>query len=100
MSFVERQLELSNGSHVVIRFFEPVADQADFRCDYEITGLDATRKSHGFGVDAVQALVLAMQKAHIDLLASRQAKAGELTWLGQPDLGLPLPANVKPADFT
>lgn len=99
MSFIERQFELSDGAQVVVRFHEPVADQDDFRCDYEIAWSDAARKSHGFGVDAVQALLMAMQKAHIDLLASAHAKAGKLTWLGNHDLGLPLPANVKPADF-
>jgi hypothetical protein len=99
MPFIERQFELSDGAQVVLRFNEPVADQKDFRCDFEIAWRNDIRKSHAFGVDAVQAILMAMQKAHIDLLASSHAKAGELTWLGNRNLGLPLPANIKPGDF-
>ncbi len=60
---------------------------------------DGIRKSYAFGVDSVQALTLAMQKAHVDLLASPQSESGLLTWLGMREFHLPLPANVKPEDF-
>lgn len=99
MVFAERHFELSDSSPVVVRFSEPVADRGDYRCDYVITGLDRIHKSHAFGVDGVQALYLAMELAHVDLLASKQAKAGELRWMGQRDLGLPLPASVNADDF-
>ncbi len=99
MPFIERQFELSDGARVVVRFNEPVADQQDFRCDFEIAWRDDIHKSHAFGIDAVQAILMAMQKAHIDLLASSHAKAEEITWLGNRDLGLALPANITPSDF-
>ena len=101
MSFVERHFEFNGGTQVIVRFFEPVAEkQQCFRCDYEIAWPDAQNISRGYGADAVQALVLAMQGAHVDLLASARARAGELTWLGNRDLELPLPANTIPADFS
>lgn len=45
---------------------------------------------HGFGVDSVQALTIAMQIAHAELLTSAEGKSGALSWLGEADLGLPL----------
>ncbi len=97
--FIERRFDLHGEGDVVVRWFRPEPDQADFRCDYQIVWPDRERNSHAFGIDVVQALILAMQKAHVELLASPEYKAGMLRWLGERDLGLPLPSSAKPEDF-
>jgi hypothetical protein len=85
----ERQLELAGGNHVTVRLCRPEQDDAVYRCDYTITWPDRERRFHGFGEDSLQALFIAMQMAHADLLASPEGRAGKLLWFDQPDLGLP-----------
>jgi len=97
--FIERRLDLADKSEVMVRFYRPVADEADFRCDYEIIWPHRKRAFYAIGIDEMQALILAIQMAHTDLLASPEAKRGELTWLGSRDLGLPLASSVRPEDF-
>jgi hypothetical protein len=47
-----------------------------------------------FGIDAVQALILAMQMIHIELQARQRLTEQTLQWLEQGDLGfLPLPGR-------
>jgi hypothetical protein len=100
VEFVERQFGLDDGSFVTVRFLKPVPDGNDFRCDFQIEWPNSKVSKHSFGVDSVQALLLAMQIAHIDLLASPQSKADQLKWLDNADLGLPLPLNMKADDFS
>jgi hypothetical protein len=88
-AFIERRLELDTGAEVVLRFHKPEPDGESYRCAYQIDWPDRQRESHGFGVDAVQALIIAMQMAHAELLTSAEGKSGALSWLGQADLGLP-----------
>ncbi len=97
--FVERQFELGDGATVVLRFLRPEPDGNDYRCDYKIVWPDRERSAYAMGVDAVQALLLAMQRAHMDLLVSPERKAGSLLYLGERDLGLPLPPSSRPEDF-
>lgn len=95
----QRRFELRGSLEVVIRFSRPVPDGNDFRCRYEIVWPDRTHVSNGFGVDEMQALILAIEKAHVELLASPEGRRGELTWLGMRDLHLPLMSSVTPDDF-
>jgi hypothetical protein len=99
--FIERRLELTDGREVIIRFLQPVQDvrQDSYRCEYIIDWPDRRRSFYGFGVDAVQALVVAMCNSHAELLSSPEGKAGTLQWLGNRDLGLPLAGTFKPEDF-
>ena len=97
--FIERQFELGGEARVVVRFLRPEPDRGDYRCDYKIIWPDWERSFHAFGIDAVQALLLAMQMAHVDLLLSPESKAGKLRWLEQRDLGLPLPPSAAREDF-
>ncbi len=97
--FIERQFELGGEARVVVRFLRPEPDGNDYGCDYSIVWPDRERRRRIFGIDAVQALLLAMQSAHVDLLLSPESKAGELRWLEQRDLGLPLPPSAAREDF-
>jgi hypothetical protein len=99
-AFIERRMELGEASEVVLRFARPIPHGQDFRCEYAIIWPSGTRSTRAFfGVDAVQALIVAMKAAHSELLASAEARSGQLQWLGTPDLGLPLPDGLTPKDF-
>jgi hypothetical protein len=91
--FIERQFELPDGATVALLFLRPEPDGDDYRCGYEIIWPDRTRSSYATGIDAVQALLLAMQKAHVELQVSPEYKSGALSYLGERDLGLPLPPS-------
>lgn len=92
--FVERTFEAASGD-IVCRFYRPRPDGENFRCDYEIAWPDRRRARYAMGVDSAQALVLAMEVVHADLLSSPERKAGGLTWLGQQGLGLPLSEGLR-----
>ena len=99
--YVERRLELTDGREVIIRFLQPVQDvgESSYRCEYTIDWPNRQRTFYGFGVDAAQALIIAMCNSHAELLSSPEGKAGALQWLGEHDLGLPLAGTFKPEDF-
>jgi hypothetical protein len=99
-AFIERRFRLGS-TEFSCRFFRPLPDPSgvDFRCTYAIDWPTRRRTSYACGVDPVQALILAMQKAHIDLLSSPEYAAGTLLWLDTRELGLPLPKNISEADF-
>jgi hypothetical protein len=85
---------------VLCSFDKPVPEGNDFRCDYRIVFPTREQRAHAFGVDEVQALILAMQRAHMHLLTAPERQSEKLLWLDMEDLGLPLPSNVRPADFS
>ncbi|HEX7885472.1 MAG TPA: hypothetical protein VF474_05800 [Phenylobacterium sp.] len=78
---------------------QPKPDGDDFRCDFRLQGAGLTLDAHGMGVDGVQALLLTLQRVHIDLLAYRRDTGLQIEWLEMRDLGLPLPPNVTAVDF-
>jgi hypothetical protein len=63
----------------------PAPDGKDWYCPYGITTPTRERMSYAGGIDAVQALRLAMRKIDAELtLLSNELK---LTWCGETDLG-------------
>lgn len=95
--FVRRTFHVDR-REVDCRFFRPEEDQGSFFCRYEIDWPDGTRtKRHG-GVDEVQALLLAMQAAHTDLLAARNNDRREVQWLDDQSLGLPIASGIRDWD--
>lgn len=95
--FVSRTFTLA-GQDVLCVFELPVPYGRDFRCDYRITFPTRERRACSYGVDSVQALLLAMQRAHIDLLVSPERREQPLFWLNMEELGLPLPNNATAED--
>lgn len=69
----------------------PVPDQDDWRCDVRIDG----KLRYAMGVDAVQAMWLALCLAGAELYSSKAYKAGELLWHGGADLELPVPEIIR-----
>ena len=97
-AFIERRFELGESAEVIVRFGRPVRDGQDFYCEYEIAWPDRKQRHRAFGVDQVQALLLALKMAHARLVSSPEGKRGELRWLGEADLGLPTSDVVPPAN--
>ncbi|WP_114285910.1 DUF6968 family protein [Candidatus Halocynthiibacter alkanivorans] len=95
--FVQRTFEV-DGREVKCRFFRPEECEVDYVCRYEIEWPGQTRSFRGYGVDEVQALLLAMQNAHIELLVARTKQGLRVEWLDQQSLGLPIAENVRDLD--
>lgn len=87
--FVSRVFKI-DGGNVECRFFRPQKDGDDYLCRYTIDFPDKPRTSQGYGVDAIQALLLAMKKAHVELLVVRDKMERQVEWLEDENLGLPI----------
>ena len=61
-----------------------------FFCRIEVDWPEGTKIRKIYGVDEVQALCLALQTAHTDLLVARERGGRQVSWLGQRRLGLPV----------
>jgi hypothetical protein len=76
---------------VWIRLGRPVADPSNdggsWFCPYLISGLDCDRVMATFGVDAMQALVLAIHTIPAELAALTNIPGGRFSYLGHPELG-------------
>lgn len=69
------------------RLFDAADPGGDYCCPFRINAPGAIAYlGFGGGVDAVQSLLLALTKAHDELRRLRP----DLTFLGNPDLGLPV----------
>lgn len=92
--FVLRTYKI-DGHDVECRFYTPDQDRGDYRCRYEIDLPNRPIASQGYGVDQVQALLLAMQKAHVELLVMRDKSGRRVEWLDQENLGLPINGAIR-----
>lgn len=95
--YISRQFTV-DGEMVDCHFFKPESYGQDYRCRYEIMWLDRPRSRWVCGVDEVQALLLAMQAAHTDLLIARKDDGLQISWLDQDSLGLPLAQTLRDMD--
>lgn len=91
----ERTLDLAPRSKVVVRIGKPRKFRGDgnYFCLYEILWPGKRRISYCGGVDAIQALELAMSMIATDLYTS--PVAAKLTWLGRRDLGFPILKAIR-----
>ena len=92
-----RVLTLAATKTVTISIGTPTAypDGNDFYCPYQIVGIGSGQIRYASGVDSFQALYLAMKKIGADINTSSEAKSGDLTWLGNRDLGFPVPLGFS-----
>jgi hypothetical protein len=92
-----RTLRLDGKDTIMLSIGRPVAEPGGtVFCYYQITGVGSGRVRRAGGIDDIQALTLALKIAAADLYASDEGKAGRITWLGEKDLGLPVPDVIKP----
>ncbi len=75
---------------VPVRIYAPVDKQDHWRCEYEVGWPAAARRGWAAGTDAVQSLLLAMQKLAVDIYTSEAHESGQLKW-ERPGGGYGLP---------
>jgi hypothetical protein len=81
---------------VEVRLFKPTNDEGMWICNYEIEWPTRIKKSSGAGADAIQAILIALQKIGIEIYTSPYHENGELSWfLPGRGYGFPLSANVR-----
>lgn len=81
---------------VEVRIFKPEPDGSAWRCRYEIDWPKGTRKSFGQGVDAAQAIIIAMQKVGAELYTSSYHAEGKLRFEKPGSgYGFPVPKPMR-----
>jgi hypothetical protein len=81
---------------VPVTIFAP-SDRGDhWRCEFEIGWPGRTRRGKGYGIDSVQALLIAMQCIGIELYSSEAHEAGQLKWeRSRGGYGFPLHSGIR-----
>jgi hypothetical protein len=87
-----------DGRELSCRFFRPEEDDGSYFCRYEIDWPEQRRSRRAGGVDEVQAILLAMQLAHSELLAARENDGRAIAWLNDRSLGLPIASSIRDWD--
>lgn len=88
-------LEKKDGSRkkIRVRLGKPErSEKGDWICPYEITGFKKPIGLSVWGVDAMQALLLAIKGLSADLDINAQREEGKLTWLEEEGGGFSIPA--------
>jgi hypothetical protein len=82
--FAERILySVSNENHrspIPVRIHAPVRDDSSWACTYEIGWPEKRRRMTIHGVDAIQALILALKAVGSEIHISRHHVEGRLVW--------------------
>jgi hypothetical protein len=99
MLIATRQLKVHGPNKdvdVEIRLFKPVRDGDGWICNYEVDWPTGCKKSYGAGVDAIQAILLSLQKIGIELYTSNYHENDTLRWVDQGGgYGFPVPKTVR-----
>ena len=87
-----------DGRDLNCRLFRPEEDNGSFFCQFEIDWPQHKSSRRAGGVDEVQAILLAMQMVHGELLAVRENDGRRVTWLNDRSLGLPIAESIRDWD--
>ena len=101
MIIATRLLKLRKGSNeiaVPIRIFAPEQHDIDWGCRFEIAWPDETTTMEAMGVDAVQALELAMKMVGALIYTSDHHASGNLVWF-EPGKGYGFPVSSTIRDL-
>ncbi|MBA4222081.1 MAG: hypothetical protein C0458_15250 [Methylobacterium sp.] len=81
---------------VPITIDTPRQGERDWSYAYEIGWPDGPRRGFGYGIDATQAMLLALKAIGTDLYTSDHHRSGRLRW-GKPGdgYGYPVPKNIR-----
>jgi hypothetical protein len=92
-----RELECRGAVPIVVLIGQPqpFPDYEDYYCPFQLRGYGDERIRYAGGVDAVQALELALQMIGTILYTSREAQEKRLSWNGAENLGFPVPKNLN-----
>jgi hypothetical protein len=93
-TFVLRDKNLS--VEMPVRIHAPEKAEGDWICRFEIEWPEGRVERWGAGVDAVQALWIALQMIGTEIYTSQKHEAGQLALLEQGrGYGLPVPNNMR-----
>jgi len=86
----------SGDIEIPIRIFAPEQQEVDWACQIEIGWPEGTFSKAIYGVDAAQALQLALQLIGVQIYTSAHHASGKLTWLDSgKGYGFPVPNNLR-----
>ena len=81
---------------VAVRLYAPEPAKVDWICRIEIDWPEGKGERWGVGIDAVQALLAALQMIGAELYTSEQNKSGKLSWLAPGrGFGFPVPNTIR-----
>jgi hypothetical protein len=81
---------------VEVRLYLPERDDQAWICKYEIGWPTGVKRSVARGVDAIQAILLALSKIGVEIYTSDYHKAGKLIWLAKGrGYGFPVSKSVR-----
>jgi hypothetical protein len=92
-----RELAVSDGRTVSVIMGVPQRfpdGNDDYFCPFHVVGIGDTQVRYGVGVDPFQAVWLTLKMIGTRLYTSPEGKGGALSWLGQSDLGFPVPDSI------
>ena len=96
MIIATRLLRLPKGERVSVGIHAPEESDRSWICRYEIGWPEGKAERWGGGVDAVQALLSALQMIGAELNTSKQHQSGALVWLSpNRGYGFPVPQNIR-----
>lgn len=99
MIIATRNLKLrvdDNEIDVPVRLHAPVFDEEAWNCSFEIVWPDETWHRYAVGIDAIQALRLALEMIGILLYTSDHHKSGNLFWeRASGGFGFPVSQGVR-----
>ncbi len=99
MIIATRVLKLVGGNgdvEIPIRIHAPEKADVDWICRFEIDWPEEKAERWGTGVDAVQALMFALQMIGAEIYASAHHASGRLVWLAPGfGYGFPVPNNIR-----
>lgn len=93
-------VENGRRAEVTVRLFrpEPDPDESTYRCRFVVEWPSETQDLYACGVDAIQALLLAVQMLGATIYTSQAVKEGKLVWL-EPGCGFGLPVSRNIEDI-
>ena len=81
---------------IPVRIHAPEKSKVDWICRFEIGWPEGKAERWGSGVDAIQALLIAMQMIGAEVYASSQHQSGRLEWLeAGRGYGFPVSDNIR-----
>ncbi len=81
---------------VVISVYAPLPADRSWSCTYEIAWPEGPRRSAAHGADALQALVLALEKIGAEIYTSAHHRSGALSGSSPGGgYGFPVPPNLR-----
>lgn len=99
MIILSHTLFLRNGAgekQIPIHIHMPVLVDLAWTCEYEIGWPEGQRNSAAFGIDALQAMLMTLQKIGTEIYTSTYHKAGQLrAYREVKGYGFPVPRTMR-----